>query len=142
MSKLSEIAVEVVDPAAAANAQALLREIESSLQQLIETGESSRIDLGSLPLGPADYTLLDSVLGRGEVTASVDSLGVSEVYETAIAGVWRVEHYNSEETLVAEFIDVARCPELLQTPVEDLKDSLSLLAKVTAQSAKGSDDER
>ncbi len=137
MNSLSNIGISVVETTEAANAHALLRELESHLQRLIETGETARIDLGGLPLNPADYELLEQVLGHGEVIASVDSMGVSEISDTAIPGIWRIEYYNSEEVLVAEFIEVTRCPELLLTPLEEIKDGLSQLHQAMTRSDQG-----
>ncbi len=137
MSALSDIGIAVVETAEANNARALLRELEDHLRRLIETGEIARIDLGSLPLNSADYELLEQVLGHGEVIASVDSMGVSEISDTAIPGIWRIEYYNSEEVLVAEFIEVTRCPELLLTPLEEMKDGLSRLHEAMTRSDQG-----
>lgn len=137
MSSLSDIGIAVVEMTEANNARALLRELENHLQRLIDTGETARIDLGSLPLNPADYELLELVLGHGEVIASVDSMGVSEISDTSVPGIWRIEYYNSEEVLVAEFIEVTRCPELLQTPLEEIKDGLSHLHEAMVRSDQG-----
>ncbi len=137
MSALSNIGIAVIETAEASNAQALLRELENHLQRLIETGETARIDLGTLPLNPADFELLEQVLGHGEVIASVESMGVSEISDTAIPGIWRIEYYNSEEALVAEYIEVTRCPELLLTPMEEMQESPSLLRAAIARSDQG-----
>jgi hydrogenase-1 operon protein HyaF len=137
MSGLADILIHVDEKAQAENARALLHELENHLQHLIEGGETTRIDLSGLPLNAADYDLLESVLGHGEVIATVDSLGVSEVSDTAIPGIWRIEYYNSEEVLVAEYIEVTRCPELLQTPLEEMKNGLSLLHEAMARSDQG-----
>jgi hydrogenase-1 operon protein HyaF len=137
MNTLADIGIEVADTAQAENGRALLRELETHLQRLLETGESAQIDLGGMPLNPADHELLDQVLGQGEVFATVNGLGVSEISDTAIPCVWRIEYYNTEEALVAEFIEVSRCPELLLTPVEDMQESLSLLGAAVARSDQG-----
>lgn len=137
MNSLAGIGIQVTDKAQAENARALLRELENYLQRLLESGETARIDLAGLPLNPADYELLEQVLGHGEVIATVDSLGVSEISDTAIPGIWRIEHYNSEEALVAEFIEVTRCPDLLLTQPEEMKDGLSLLHEAIARSDQG-----
>ncbi len=137
MSGLAEIGIRIDETLPAENARALLHELETHLQRLLETGESAQIDLASLPLTPADHELLDQVLGEGEVFATVSGLGVSEISDTAIPCVWRIEYYNSEEALVAEFIEVSRCPELLLTPVEDMQESPSLLRAAAARSDQG-----
>ncbi len=137
MSALSNIGIAVIETAEASNAQALLRELENHLQRLIETGETARIDLGTLPLNSADFELLEQVLGHGEVIASVESMGVSEISDTSIPGIWRIEYYNSEEALVAEFIEITNCPELLMTPMEEMQESPSLLRAAIARSDQG-----
>ncbi len=134
MSSLADILIHVDETPQAENARALLHELENHLQRLIQNGETTRIDLSGLPLNTADYDLLENVLGHGEVFATVDSLGISEVSDTAIPGIWRIEYYNTEEVLVAEFIEVSRCPELLQTPDDELMDSLSTLRTAMARS--------
>jgi hypothetical protein len=41
--------------------------------------------------------------------------------------VWWVTHYNDEDEVLAEFIEVAWCPEILLTPEDDVKDGLESL---------------
>jgi hydrogenase-1 operon protein HyaF len=74
------------------NADPILHEIQSLLSDLVESGKSSSIDLRSLPLLPGDYEKLKEVLGQGEVSATLEALGVTHVRETAIHGVWWVTH--------------------------------------------------
>lgn len=117
------------------NADPLLHEIASLLCDLVESGKSSSIDLRSLPLLPGDYEKLKDVLGQGEVSATLEALGATHVRETAIHGVWWVTHYNGDETIVAEFIEVTTMPEILRTHPADagvgldrLRSRLSLAA--------------
>jgi HupH hydrogenase expression protein, C-terminal conserved region len=109
------------------NADPLLHEIASLLCDLVESGKSSSIDLRSLPLLPGDYGKLKDVLGQGEVRATLEALGATHVRETAIHGVWWVTHYNSDETVVAEFIEVTTIPEILRTHPADARVGLDRL---------------
>ncbi len=127
MSGLNDIGVQVMHVGGNGNARAVLREIEALLQKLVEEGEESSIDLSGLPLTPEDYDLLEEALGEGEVVAEVHSLGPTRIHETGIPGVWWVTHYNSDDEVLAEFIEVAWCPEILLTPEDDVKDGLEAL---------------
>lgn len=127
MSALADINVKVQTAGGDANAHAVLRELESLLQRLLAAGEEASIDLRSLPLTPEDYELLDASLGKGEVSAEIDSLGVTQIDETGISGIWWVTHYNAEDEVMAEFLEVTWCPEILLTTQEDVSDGLERL---------------
>jgi len=127
MPGLEEIGVKVVPMQADGNARALLNEIASLLQDLLNTGEGGSIDLARIPLTEEDYDLLDDVLGEGEVHASIETLGASEVVETGVAGVWWITHYNADDEVMAEFIEVSYCPEILLAPREDVQEGLEAL---------------
>ncbi len=127
MSALGDIGVKVVSMSGDGNARAVLREIEKMLEKLLAEGEENSIDLSSLPLSPEDYDLLEETLGEGEVNAEVHSLGPTRVHETGIPGVWWVTHYNDDDEVMAEFIEVTYCPEILLTPEDDVKDGLEAL---------------
>jgi hypothetical protein len=99
----------------------ILREIESLLYLLNETGEGGRIDLRSLPLAPEDYRELKYRLGEGEVHADISTLGHSRVVETGIRGVWWVTHSDGAGQIVSEFIEVTRIPEILKTHPADVR---------------------
>ncbi len=109
------------------NALPLLHEIEVLLEDLIANGKSGSIDLRSLPMLPDDYTQLYDALGQGEVNATLDAMGLTQVRETAVHGVWWVTHYNTDETIIAEFIEVTTVPEILRTHPADMRVGLERL---------------
>ena len=109
------------------NALPLLHEIEVLLSQLIATGKPGAIDLRSLPMLAGDYEKLKEILGEGEVKATVDAMGPSQVRETDIHGVWWVTHFNSDATVLAEFIEVTYVPEILRTHPADARMGLENL---------------
>lgn len=127
MSGLSGIGVRVEPTAVAGNAQAILREVESLLARLVETGAGGAIDLRGLPLGPADVVLLRETLGQGEASATIDAGGPSTLAETGCTGVWWVTHRNDEGAVVAEYLEVARVPEILLSQPEDMRAGLARL---------------
>lgn len=125
MSTLDQIAI--VEQPSDGNGRAVLREIEQRLRRLLTHGEESSIDLSRLPFGPGDHALLVKTLGDGEVAAEVNTLGPTRVRETAIPGVWWVTHYNSDDEVMAEFIEVTRCPAIISTPQDELQDGVMAL---------------
>lgn len=138
MSGLSDIPVRIEGMAPIGNALPILHEVATRLARLIEHGESATIDLRAMPLAPGDYETLQRLLGEGEVNATLEALGPSRVRETAIHGVWWVTHCNTAGETVAEFIEITRLPELLQTIEADLAEGLSRLRETLLQQASPS----
>lgn len=109
------------------NAPVLLREIAEHLRQLLTRGEPATIDLGALPLTPADLDWLRTTLGPGELDITLDADGESSLSETACSGVWWVTHRNEQGAVASEFIEVAFVPELVKAHPEDVKIGLEHL---------------
>jgi hydrogenase-1 operon protein HyaF len=140
LSGLDEIRVSVEtdadDPLAIANGRAVLHELERRLAGLVERGEEHSIDLRSLPMGPLDLVYLKKALGEGEVQIEMEAMGPSRVRETAIHGIWWVTHYNSQEQVVAEFIEVTSCPDIVRAHPADMRDSLEVLREKLVQGSE------
>ena len=108
-------------------AEPVLREILALLEVFAATGETACIDLGGLPLSGPDRAELDRVLGRGEVAATIDLAGQSEIWETAFFGVWRVLHFGADKMAV-DLIEITSCPEILRTDRRDASRAAQKLA--------------
>lgn len=115
------------NPSQGENGYALLHEIAELLQQLLTHDEPAHIDLRAIPLSRQDMALLAEALGEGEVFAEVAGFGLTRVRQTGIPGVWWVVHLDDEEQLIAEFIEINYCPEVLITPTEDIRDGREAL---------------
>jgi len=111
------------------NVQPILHEIRHALRNFLETGESSIIDLRSIPLAPNEEETIIDTLGRGEVHAWLNALGPSEIYETQYAGVWLVTHYNETNSIVSRFIEITELPDILKSQHEDMSYALQRLAE-------------
>ena len=122
MSALSDIAVSV--EAFTGNVQPLLHELRHALARLESIGEETAIDLRGLPLAPGEEAKIEEVLGIGEVRAEIDALGITTVQETAFSGIWMVTHRNTENEIVARFVEVCRMPEILRAQPEDIQRSV------------------
>ncbi len=121
------IPIQTAAPYSVGNIDALLHEIATLLQRYVEHGESAQLDLKSLPFAPAEYEGLRAALGRGEVSARLDAIGDSEVYETQFPGVWWVTHHNVEGDVIADLIEIAAVPAILPSQPEDVRDGLERL---------------
>lgn len=109
------------------NAVAVLQELAELLDNLIRTDASAIINLGEIPLSDNDLQLLEETLGEGEIHAEVQALGLIEVRETGIPGVWWISHFDERERVTGEFLEVSYCPEILISPQEEVKAGLSSL---------------
>ena len=91
-------------------AEPVLREIQALLEAFSATGQTAAIDLAGMPLTRADRDVLENFLGRGEVEATLDVAGRSEIWETAFSGVWWVRHWGGD-AVASEPIEITEIPE-------------------------------
>lgn len=104
-------------------AKAVIGEAIGYLRALAGGGERQIIDLRGLPMTQGDLRELGETLGRGEVTASVDAAGPTEVFETRFPGLWWVRYQNADQQVVAEQLVIGRVPAILEAPLDDVRDS-------------------
>lgn len=109
------------------NVQPLMHEIRHAVQALLDTGETTVIDLRSLPLAPGELEVIETTLGRGEVNAVLDAMGPSEISETVFPGVWLVRHFNADKQVMGVFVEITCMPSLLLSQNEDIADGLRQL---------------
>ena len=128
------------DGALGAAISALLGELDAGLRGLLERGCTHTIDVHRSPLSPGERGQLRELLGKGEICASLDLLGPTEVEETAIPGVWWTVHRSREGHVVSEFIEVTRCPGLLSTQETELAAAPARLARSAAGAARRTPD--
>ncbi len=102
------------------NARPLLHELSASVQRLLDTGDTTTIDLSALPLTPADLDWLRDKLGEGEIAMTLQAGGESTLSETACPGIWWVTHRNAQGVETSQFIEVAFVPELARAHPEDV----------------------
>ena len=137
MSALDNIAVRVESAGnLTRNALPLLHEIRHALARLVGEGESTVIDLLSIPFGPGDEAELLGALGTGEVTAQLQALGESRITETSYPGVWVIDHYNANGQRIAYQIEVTQVPQILAAQPADVADGLQRLEAALAELAE------
>lgn len=109
------------------NAKPVLKEIQAALEKLLADGTTTTIDLGAIPFAAGDERLLDEVLGKGEIAATIEVMGRSLVEETGIPGVWRVDHFDEEGETLSRFVEITFLPEILKTQRADAEEGLAQL---------------
>jgi len=111
------------------NVQPILHEIRHALEELLESGNTSIIDLRSIPLAPGEEETIINALGQGEINVHLNALGPSDIYETRYAGVWLITHYNENESVVSRFIEITELPAILKSQHEDMTGALEKLTE-------------
>lgn len=103
-------------------ATALLSEIAERLDDFAQKdGQPFAIDLRGLPMTDADRAELEAALGRGEVSATIEVAGTSEVWETAYSGVWWVRHRGADDRITSEEIVITNVPAILFSHKDDVR---------------------
>lgn len=109
------------------NVLPLLHEIRHALRQLLDTGETTSIDLRGLPMAAGEQERLLDFLGEGEISVQMDALGKSEIIETSFPGIWLTVHYNSSQEVMGKFIEITRIPAILEAQTKDMEEALASL---------------
>lgn len=115
---------------------AILSELAALLERLAARDESAMIDLRSLPMNAADRVELQGALGNGEVLATLEAQGVSTLRETGVAGVWWVEHRDAQGALLAELLEVTRCPQILASAPDEIRRAAAALGARNSQTMR------
>ena len=126
--KVEPTSAEEID-AFTLNVVPLLHEVRHALERLLESGEPTTIDLGSIPLAPGEFEKIDAALGTGEVKVALEAMGQSQIYETQFSGVWRITHFNAANEVVGRYVEVTRIPEILLAQEADVRVGLDLLTR-------------
>lgn len=107
---------------------AILHEIHQALRILQSQLKPTTIDLQAIPFAPGEEAKFVKILGRGEVTMTIDALGESTITETGFSGVWLVEHKNEQDERIAFQLEIAEIPALALTPKSEIAVSERRLA--------------
>lgn len=117
--------------------KSVAREVAERLAAFARTGETSAIDLRSLPMSDADRAELLAWFGEGEVAIAVEVAGPSRIHETRFAGVWWVRHFGADDRVAAERIEIGPVPEIVIADRADIAAaSAHLAAEVSADSVQ------
>ncbi len=110
------------------NAPALVAELEDKSASY--TGELHVVNLTLLPHTEEDLAWLEVRMGQGATDILSRGYGNCRVKATATPHVWRVQFFNSMDTLILDTFEVTDVPEVAIAAPEDLADSGKRLVEV------------
>lgn len=120
----------VAIPAGAMNSPALLREIEAQLAHRVSGAPAHVLNLTLLPMSPEDHLVLERALPIGPVAMMSRGFGNCRITSTGARDVWRVQYFNSMNTIILNSIEIVDVPEVALAAVEDLVDTRVRLAEL------------
>lgn len=124
------IGVLAPKPAGVVNAPALLVELLDRSARFTPEAELHVINLSLLPHTESDLEWLDVALGQGSVDILSRGYGNCRITATGLAHVWRVQFFNSMDSLILDTFEVTRLPEVALAATEDLADSAERISEV------------
>lgn len=108
---------------------ALLDDIRMALQLLLDKGEETIIDFTNFPCDEKCEKALKDILGRGNVTASLNIFGCDSIIETGIHGVWWVYHLNDVGAILTKSLYIAYVPSILPAQRDDIEYGINVLSR-------------
>jgi hydrogenase-1 operon protein HyaF len=112
------------------NAPPIYAELADKSATRLPGDEPHVVNFTLLPHTEDDLRWLDAALGEGSVTILSRGYGNCRVTATALPRVWRVQFFNSMDTLILDTLEVTDMPEVVLAAPEDLSDSGARLVKV------------
>jgi len=106
----------------------LLHEIRHDVNLLLSSNQTSAIDLQAMPFAPSELSKLKGILGVGEVFAELHALGKTTFQETSFSGVWWITHFNTNQQLISQTIEICHVPALLMAQQADIQLGLQQLS--------------
>ncbi|WP_295452399.1 hydrogenase expression/formation protein [uncultured Thiodictyon sp.] len=117
-------------PAGVMNAPGVLAEVNAQVAGRQGGAPPHIVNLTLLPQTPEDLSCLAASLGTGPVTLLSSGYGNCRVTATAVRHCWRVQHYNSQDVLILDSIEITEVPVAVLAAQEDLDDSAQRLAEI------------
>lgn len=112
------------------NAPPLLAELSDKARHWQPGVPPHVVNLTLLPHTEEDLLWLDQALGEGAVTILSRGYGNCRITATALPQVWRVQFFNSMDSLILDTFEVTAMPDVALAAPEDLADSGARLLEV------------
>lgn len=113
-----------------ANAPSILAELMEKSATWKAGDLAHVVNLSLLPHTPQDQDWLIEALGEGAVTILSRGYGNCRITACAQAHVWKVQFFNSMDTLILDTYEVCAIPEVALAADEDLADSATRIRDV------------
>ena len=112
------------------NAPPLLVELQDKSKSYRRDAPLHVVNMSLLPHTEEDLVWLDAALGEGAVTVLSRGYGNCRITATTLQNVWRVQFFNSMDTLILDTFEVTTVPEVALAAKEDLIDSAARILSV------------
>jgi hydrogenase-1 operon protein HyaF len=110
-------------PRGAMNSPALLTEIREQVLRHSPGHPAHVINLTLLPLTAEDQIVLEKAAPVGPVAILSRGFGNCRITSTLLRNLWRVQYFNSMQTLILNTLEVVEVPEVALAAADDLADS-------------------
>ncbi len=87
------------------------------------------INFTLLPVTPDDLAWITDLVGEGAVGIFSRGYGKCRVLATALTHVWRVQYFNTMNTLLLDTLEITRIPDVTLADGEDIADSAERLGE-------------
>ena len=124
--------VAVALPEGAMNSPALVHEIGDRVRERKQGAAAHVVNLTLFPMTPEDHVVLEQALPVGPVAIISRGFGNCRITSTLVRDVWRVQYFNSMNTLILNTLEIVEAPEVALAAAEDLLDSRERLAELIA----------
>jgi hydrogenase-1 operon protein HyaF len=124
-------------PQGAMNSPALLSEIREQVLRHAPGRPAHVINLSLLPLTPEDHAVLERAAPVGPVAILSRGFGNCRITSTLLRNVWRVQYFNSMQTLILNTLEVVEVPEVAMAAPDDLVDSRERMLELLDWMATG-----
>jgi hydrogenase-1 operon protein HyaF len=114
----------------AMNSPALLHEIREQVANRKSRSPARVINLTLFPLTPEDHRILENALPVGPVAIISRGFGNCRITSTLARDVWRVQYFNTMNTLILNTLEIVDTPEVALAAPEDLAESRERLAEL------------
>jgi hydrogenase-1 operon protein HyaF len=127
-------------PQGAMNSPALLTEIREHVLHFSAGRPAHVINLTLLPLTAEDQAVLERVAPVGPVAILSRGFGNCRITSTRVRNLWRVQYFNSMQTMILNTFEVVDVPEVAIAAADDLADSRERLRELLDWMADGASD--
>lgn len=117
-------------PRGAMNAPHLLTEIRDAVATWRPGRPAHVVNLTLLPLTPEDIALIDRAVPVGPVAVISRGFGNCRITSTGVRNLWRVQYFNSMQTLILNTLEIVGVPEVALAAGEDIADSRERLLEL------------
>jgi len=115
---------------AAMNSPALLHEIGERVAAMKPGDTAHVVNLTLFPLTPEDHRALEQAMPVGPAAIISSGFGNCRITSTLARDVWRVQYFNSMNTLILNTIEIVDVPSVAVAAPEDLADSRARLGEL------------